>query len=81
MRRTLVMLCVCIAIGGCVESRERVPEATEESDAVGSNWMNTKAFDTNVAPADDFYFFVNGTWLRDTAIPPQLPWTSPYVRN
>lgn len=32
-------------------------------------------------PQDDFYSYVNGKWLAETAIPDDVPWISPYVAN
>ncbi len=31
--------------------------------------IETSGFDTQVRPQDDFYHYVNGTWLRETKIP------------
>lgn len=34
------------------------------------NAIHLKYFDTSVRPQDDFYQFVNGTWMKTTEIPP-----------
>ncbi|MEE4540286.1 MAG: M13 family metallopeptidase [Erythrobacter sp.] len=32
-------------------------------------------------PQDDFYGHVNATWLATARIPPEVPWTGPFVEN
>jgi len=36
------------------------------------NTINIKNMDTNVKPGDNFYYFVNGNWLKNVVIPPTL---------
>src|SRR6267142_2127721 len=38
--------------------------------AQDSSRFNVKRMDTTCKPCDDFYQFVNGTWLKETQIPP-----------
>jgi len=42
------------------------------SQPLGSG-VEAASMDRNVRPQDDFYRFVNGTWLRTTEIPPDKP--------
>ncbi len=37
---------------------------------LGTFGIDTTAMDTSVKPGDDFYRYVNGTWLANTQIPP-----------
>ena len=39
----------------------------------GAWGIDLTAIDPRVAPADDFFAYANGTWLRDTPIPPDKP--------
>jgi hypothetical protein len=32
--------------------------------------LDPKNMDTSVKPADDFYLFANGTWIKKTPVPP-----------
>ncbi len=44
-------------------------EQQEAADKVLALGIETDNFDTNVRPQDDFYRYVNGTWLENTEIP------------
>lgn len=45
-------------------------------------WTVSCAEDTATPkPQDDFYAATNAQWLADTAIPPDVPWISPFVVN
>jgi predicted metalloendopeptidase len=39
----------------------------------GATGVDVAAMDRSVAPGDDFYQYVNGAWLKATAIPPDKP--------
>jgi putative endopeptidase len=43
--------------------------ATVEATRYGSWGFDTAGMDRSVKPGDDFYTFVNGTWLKNTTIP------------
>lgn len=57
----LLSLCLCISCAKKVETQ--VPEG------VG---INLSYMDTTVRPGDDFFRYVNGRWLEQTSIPPDL---------
>ena len=42
---------------------------THAQDTVGKEGFDESTFDKSVRPQDDLYQFVNGTWLKETAIP------------
>lgn len=42
---------------------------------------NASALGNPPRPQDDFYAYVNHEWPRHTAIPPDVPWISPFVDN
>ncbi|HSP79176.1 MAG TPA: M13 family metallopeptidase [Myxococcaceae bacterium] len=68
----------CLLLGCTASSRNTQPEATEkqavqtpeapvaQSQALG---VDTKNFDSSVRPQDDFYRYVNGTWLKTAKMP------------
>jgi len=56
------------ACGGNDSAMETPAPAAPVAASLGSG-INTANFDTSVRPGDDFYAYVNGTWLRDTPIP------------
>ncbi|HXW09351.1 MAG TPA: M13-type metalloendopeptidase [Steroidobacteraceae bacterium] len=45
------------------------PQATEPPAPTLASGINLENFDRNVRPQDDFYRYVNGTWLAQTEIP------------
>ena len=54
-------LCVLVAVAGCA-GQEPAPPL--------SSGIALANFDTGVRPQDDLFRFVNGTWLKNTEIPP-----------
>ncbi|MGL5393365.1 MAG: M13 family metallopeptidase [Shewanella sp.] len=76
MRKVLIGgLCVSLIAGlsACnnpttVKSPEASPTATAVSQALGSG-IEFAHFDKSIRPQDDFYQYVNGTWLKNTEIP------------
>ena len=53
----------CAAFSG--SGRAAIPDPQ----SVGSSGIDLKAMDRTIAPGDDFFRYVSGTWLRDTPIP------------
>ena len=69
--RTLLFLFPAALLGACGgndSAMETPAPAAPVAASLGSG-INTANFDTSVRPGDDFYAYVNGTWLRDTPIP------------
>lgn len=48
------------------------PVAAEPAEATGRSGIDLTAFDTSVRPQDDFYSYVNGSWIENTEIPPTM---------
>ncbi|HEX7048027.1 MAG TPA: M13 family metallopeptidase [Gammaproteobacteria bacterium] len=67
--RTLVVAAGMTALlSACSEQAEPMAEAAAGTEVLVSG-INMAAFDTNVRPQDDFFRYVNGTWLANTEIP------------
>jgi len=69
--RTLLFLFPAALLGACGgndSAMETPAPAAPVAASLGSG-INTANCDTSVRPGDDFYAYVNGTWLRDTPIP------------
>jgi endothelin-converting enzyme/putative endopeptidase len=58
-----VLLCACS------NEQAAAPAAETPKAAVGTFGIDTAAMDTTVKPGDDFYRYVNGTWLATFPIP------------
>ena len=73
---TFVAASVAVALGlvGCnpssnsENSTQSKPAVVEEAKMLTSG-IELANFDKSVSPADDFYRYVNGTWLKNTEIP------------
>lgn len=82
MIRGMAVMLVALCCASCSEPREPASFAGISADSSSnSKWIDRSAMDTQIDPADDFYRFVNGSWLEETEIPSHLPWISPYVEN
>jgi len=46
------------------------PEASPPKPAYGTFGFDTAGMDRSVAPGDDFFQYANGTWVKNTPIPP-----------
>lgn len=69
--RSIVALATCAwLLAACSPSEDAAEKAAApEAQALGSG-IDQSHFDTSVAPQEDFYRYVNGTWLKETEIPP-----------
>ncbi|WP_028117411.1 M13 family metallopeptidase [Ferrimonas senticii] len=71
--KKLILSSLCagaIALTGC--SQTSAPEPSASAVAVNqalSSGIDMTAFDYGVRPQDDFYDYVNGTWLKNNEIP------------
>ncbi len=63
MRRSLVLLAGALSVG-CALAADTKPE-------LGTWGVDLTAMDTSVKPGDDFFDYVNGTWVKKTEIPPE----------
>ncbi|HWP95143.1 MAG TPA: M13-type metalloendopeptidase [Gammaproteobacteria bacterium] len=63
--RLLGALCASFFLAACA-----APEADPFVAPPAASGVALANFDTSVRPQDDFYRYVNGTWLRTTPIPP-----------
>ncbi|OJH37857.1 M13 family metallopeptidase [Cystobacter ferrugineus] len=65
----------CLLLGCAASTRSTAPAETpsapqaEAKSPTLSLGVETKHFDTSVRPQDDFFRYVNGTWLKTTKIP------------
>ena len=66
MRRVIVAGAASALIAGCTANR--MDAAKDETDAARLG-IETANFDSDVRAQDDFYRFVNGSWLANTPIP------------
>lgn len=56
-----------LGLAGCADNN-KAPEAAVTK-AVAVSGIEKQNFDANVRHQDDFYYSVNGTWLKETPIP------------
>ncbi len=71
LKKALLGLSVAIAVGACTpaqQSTEITPIAAEQKVALKSG-IRTQNMDLSVQPGDNFFNYVNGTWLKTTEIP------------
>ena len=69
-------LTLCFGLYGCQQGTEtsetatvaNVPDSVTEPAPLHSG-IDMTGFDTDVRPQDDFYAYVNGTWMAETEIP------------
>jgi putative endopeptidase len=82
MRSLLVLLAAGTVLGGCatrpavlpppVGAAQAAPEPIPPAPGaeIGAFGFDTSGMDTTVLPGDNFYEFANGSWARNTPIPP-----------
>ncbi|MDT8398677.1 MAG: M13-type metalloendopeptidase [Pseudomonadales bacterium] len=67
MRIGSVLIVTCLLLSlGC---SPREPDLGDENPAIPSSGLETSHVDITIRPGDDFYRYVNGTWLQTTEIP------------
>ena len=75
MRKTfLAGLCTsAIALTGCSQfttsSSDQAAKASVSASQPLNHGIDLTAFDNSVRPQDDFFAYVNGTWLKNTKVP------------
>ncbi|MFT7700304.1 MAG: putative endopeptidase [Candidatus Krumholzibacteriia bacterium] len=66
MLKTMVLICILAFAAGCSEENSATDAPSTENLTAGIDKAN---MDTEVRPQDDFFEYVNGTWLRESEIP------------
>lgn len=76
MKKLSYALAIALVLSACQQQNEPMSMEQEASPAASEmaadtliSGIDTDGFDTSVRPQDDFYQYVNGQWLEDTAIP------------
>jgi predicted metalloendopeptidase len=59
----------CLLLGCTATSRNTQPEVAVQASKPRALGVDTKNFDPSVRPQDDFFRYVNGTWLKTAQIP------------
>lgn len=71
LKKVLLGISVAIAVGACTpaqQAAETLPIAAEQELAMKSGILNQN-MDLSVRPGDNFFNYVNGTWLKKIEIP------------
>jgi endothelin-converting enzyme/putative endopeptidase len=61
--------CVAALLAACSNDQGAAPVAEAPKAAIGTFGIDTAAMDTTVKPGDDFYRYVNGTWVSTFQMP------------
>jgi putative endopeptidase len=72
-RRTAAALALAALAAAAAPLSAQAPAPQRPVQASHALGFDPANFDTTVRPQDDFYLFANGTWLRNTPIPADLP--------
>jgi predicted metalloendopeptidase len=59
----------CLLLGCTATSRTTQPDVAVQASKPRALGVDTKYFDPSVRPQDDFFRYVNGTWLKTAEIP------------
>ncbi|PTL79328.1 M13 family metallopeptidase [Vitiosangium sp. GDMCC 1.1324] len=59
----------CLLLGCTASTRNTAQDAAAQTAKPRALGVETKNFDTGVRPQDDFFRYVNGTWLKTAQIP------------
>lgn len=68
MKKTIRSVSVALTAAALLSSCGDTGKTAEKSDGE-NHGINLEFMDTNVSPKEDFYRYVNGTWLDETEIP------------
>ena len=66
MKKLLIGAFALLTLGAC--GQEAAQPVAEEAKPLRSG-IDTTAMDASVKPGDDFFSYVNGTWIKETEIP------------
>jgi putative endopeptidase len=61
-----------LVLAACSQEQPASQQVADEAPALKSG-INLEAMDTSVRPGDDFFSYVNGTWVEETEIPADKP--------
>jgi putative endopeptidase len=66
-----MLVCSVLLLSACHYNKDKVVDKSVDrtGTAKSSSGLNYDAMDLSIRPQDDFYAFVNGTWLNETKIP------------
>jgi len=67
VKNLLIGAVVLLLLSAC--GQEPATEAVPEEAAPLTSGINAQYMDTSVKPGDDFFMYVNGTWIAETEIP------------
>lgn len=70
MKQIVIRAAALLALSAC--GQQEAPPMVEEAIAppvVPGSGLDLDAMDTSVRPGDDFFAYMNGTWLKETEIP------------
>ncbi len=67
MKKTSILLGAILLLS--VSCRQKSSSKYQKEETKEETGLNLKNMDTTVRPQDDFYNFVNGTWMKKTKIP------------
>lgn len=62
--KLICTLSISLALVSCTQLKRSQDQAVQALQTV-----DIKALDTTISPADDFFYFANGTWIANTEIP------------
>jgi putative endopeptidase len=62
------VLCLALGLAGASSLHQHL--AAQTSDSSRSVGLDTAGMDRSVKPGDDFFAYANGTWIKETEIPP-----------
>src|SRR4051794_20165656 len=65
-RRNADLMVLCCALATSLVGRGLVAD-----EAARKSGIDRHNFDASVSPGDDFYEYVNGTWIKENPIPPE----------
>lgn len=68
MNKLLISASAIFVLAACGQEQPPAQSVTDEAPALKSG-IDLEAMDTNARPGDDFFSYVNGTWVAETEIP------------
>jgi putative endopeptidase len=71
--KIIVVIAACAAAEPCLADRPGAPAPASAAPEYGTWGFDAAGEDASTRPGDDFFRFVNGTWLDQARIPPDKP--------